>query len=262
MTFSEKLFKLRKEKGLSQEALAEKVNTTRQAISKWENGQGFPETEKLLILGNIFEVSIDYLLKDTVAQERTSEKGYYVSKEMAEGFLAYQGKAYKYVSLGISLLILSSIPYWLFDQNKALSTFLIILIATFGIGIIVSTVFLGGHQYKVLSKEPLLLDHHYLKELSLKYIHTKKKYAVVMVLGVCLLAGGAMPFLFEKKGIVSGDLVPYYPFCLGMIAISSYILLQTLPILYSYMLLVNNEEYINRLSFKLLKKGKKKLEEM
>lgn len=65
MTFGEKLFKLRKEKGFSQENLAEKLNTTRQAISKWENGQGFPETEKLLMIGNIFEVSIDYLLKET-----------------------------------------------------------------------------------------------------------------------------------------------------------------------------------------------------
>ena len=60
MTFGEKLFKLRKERGLSQEALAEQVNTTRQAISKWENNQGFPETEKLMLLSNIFEVSIDY----------------------------------------------------------------------------------------------------------------------------------------------------------------------------------------------------------
>ncbi|MDZ5038386.1 helix-turn-helix domain-containing protein, partial [Clostridium perfringens] len=48
MNFGEKLFKLRKEKGLSQEAVAEQVGTTRQAISKWENGQGFPETEKLM----------------------------------------------------------------------------------------------------------------------------------------------------------------------------------------------------------------------
>ena len=63
MTFGEKLFKLRKERGLSQEALAEQVNTTRQAISKWENNQGFPETEKLMLLSNIFEVSIDSLLK-------------------------------------------------------------------------------------------------------------------------------------------------------------------------------------------------------
>ena len=63
MGFGEKLFKLRKEKGLSQEALAEKLNTTRQAVSKWENGQGFPETEKLIMIGNVFEVSLDYLLK-------------------------------------------------------------------------------------------------------------------------------------------------------------------------------------------------------
>jgi hypothetical protein len=139
-----------------------------------------------LLLGNIFEVSIDYLLKDTVVQESNTEKGYYVSKEMAEGFLAFQGKTHKYVSLGVSLLILSTIPYWLFDPNKELSTFLIILIATIGVGALVSAVLLGGHQYKVLSKEPLLLDHHYVKELSLKYAHTKKKYAVVMIVGSCL----------------------------------------------------------------------------
>ena len=53
MTFGEKLFKLRKDKGFSQEALAEQLNTTRQAISKWENNQGYPETDKLLMLSNI-----------------------------------------------------------------------------------------------------------------------------------------------------------------------------------------------------------------
>ena len=42
MTFGEKLFKLRKERGLSQEALAEQLGTTRQAVSKWENHQGYP----------------------------------------------------------------------------------------------------------------------------------------------------------------------------------------------------------------------------
>lgn len=50
MSFSEKLLQLRKEKSYSQEALAEKLCTTRQAVSKWENGQGFPETEKLLMI--------------------------------------------------------------------------------------------------------------------------------------------------------------------------------------------------------------------
>ena len=61
MMFNEKLYKMRKEKNLSQEALAEKLNTTRQAVSKWETGQGFPETERLLMISNFFNVSMDYL---------------------------------------------------------------------------------------------------------------------------------------------------------------------------------------------------------
>ena len=81
MTFGEKLFKLRKEKGFSQEALAEQIGTTRQAISKWENNQGFPETEKLLQLSNIFEITIDSLLKDEKSSNDVNERGYYVSKE-------------------------------------------------------------------------------------------------------------------------------------------------------------------------------------
>ena len=83
MSLGEKIFKLRKEKGFSQEGLAEQIGTTRQAISKWENNQGFPETEKLLQLSNIFEVSTDFLLKDDKSIRSTDEKGYYVSREMS-----------------------------------------------------------------------------------------------------------------------------------------------------------------------------------
>jgi len=48
MDFGEKLLQLRKSKGMSQESLAEQLNTSHQAISKWENSQGYLETEKLL----------------------------------------------------------------------------------------------------------------------------------------------------------------------------------------------------------------------
>ena len=92
MTFGERLFKLRKEKGLSQEALAEQLNTTRQAISKWENNQGYPETEKLLMLSNIFGVSVDSLLKENTEHTTSTDKGYYVSRECAEGFLSFHKK--------------------------------------------------------------------------------------------------------------------------------------------------------------------------
>ena len=64
MNFSEKLQKLRKEKGMSQENLAEALDVSRQAISKWESGQSYPETEKLLTLSQMFGVTLDSLMKE------------------------------------------------------------------------------------------------------------------------------------------------------------------------------------------------------
>lgn len=64
MTFSEKLVQLRKEKGLSQEDLAEICKVSRQAVSRWELGTSLPDMEKLLVLGSYFSVSMDYLLKE------------------------------------------------------------------------------------------------------------------------------------------------------------------------------------------------------
>ena len=61
---SEKLYQLRKNSGLSQEQLAEQLNVSRQAISKWESGTAVPESEKLITISNYFGVSVDYLLKD------------------------------------------------------------------------------------------------------------------------------------------------------------------------------------------------------
>jgi len=61
---SEKLYKLRKNSGLSQEQLAEQLNVSRQAISKWEQGTAIPESEKLISISNYFDVTVDYLLKE------------------------------------------------------------------------------------------------------------------------------------------------------------------------------------------------------
>lgn len=64
---SEKLYMLRKNSGLSQEQLAEQLNVSRQAISKWEQGTAVPESEKLITISNYFGVTVDYLLKEDTA---------------------------------------------------------------------------------------------------------------------------------------------------------------------------------------------------
>ena len=64
MKLSEKIIALRKANGMTQEELASICNVSRQSISKWEADIALPETEKLLILGETFQVSMDILLKD------------------------------------------------------------------------------------------------------------------------------------------------------------------------------------------------------
>lgn len=66
MNFAEKLLNLRTQYGYSQEALAEKLNVSRQAVSKWELGTTLPETDKVIAISDFFEVSTDYLLKDNI----------------------------------------------------------------------------------------------------------------------------------------------------------------------------------------------------
>lgn len=63
MNFNEKLQYLRKERGLSQENLAEALHISRQAITKWENGQSYPDLENLITLSNLLGVTIDKLVK-------------------------------------------------------------------------------------------------------------------------------------------------------------------------------------------------------
>lgn len=64
MNISEKILRLRKEKGLSQEAFAEKLGVSRQSVSKWESGGTLPDIDKIIAMSELFGVSTDYLLKD------------------------------------------------------------------------------------------------------------------------------------------------------------------------------------------------------
>lgn len=101
MTLGEKIQKERKEAGLSQEDLGEQLGVSRQAVSRWECNNGYPETEKLIRICQIFHVSLDYLLgeENNGAEAEAEEKGLYVSRELAEGFLSYQKIKYKKICL-------------------------------------------------------------------------------------------------------------------------------------------------------------------
>ena len=64
MKLPDKIIKLRKAEGLSQEELAEQLNVSRQAISRWENGSALPDAQNVLQISKLFNVTTDYLLND------------------------------------------------------------------------------------------------------------------------------------------------------------------------------------------------------
>ena len=119
MILAEKIALLRRQNGWSQEELADQLNVSRQAVSKWEGGTSIPDLDKILKLSALFEVSTDYLLKDELEQpdataplpkeERVTEPCRTVSFDEANAYLstvqAVQGK----MAAGVGLCILSPI---------------------------------------------------------------------------------------------------------------------------------------------------------
>ena len=74
MNVSEKIRILRKSKGMSQEELAGKVNISRQAVSRWENGTALPDVDNIVQLSKLFGVTTDYLLMDSYESNEDSPK--------------------------------------------------------------------------------------------------------------------------------------------------------------------------------------------
>lgn len=69
MKFGEKLIQLRRKEGMSQEQLAAEIGITRQSVSKWESGSTLPELTKLIAISELFNVSVDYLVKDSMEED-------------------------------------------------------------------------------------------------------------------------------------------------------------------------------------------------
>lgn len=74
MNFCDKLQKIRKENNITQEQLADKLNVSRQAVSKWESGTAYPDTEKLIQISKMFKVSLDDLINDNIDTTKINEK--------------------------------------------------------------------------------------------------------------------------------------------------------------------------------------------
>ena len=89
MSYGDKLAKLRKDNNYTQEQLAELLDVSRQAISKWESGVAYPETEKLIKLAELYNCSIDFLINDETEEEVKPQENKDSEKPARNGFLNF-----------------------------------------------------------------------------------------------------------------------------------------------------------------------------
>lgn len=120
MKFNDKLRALRKEKEFSQEYLAERMNVSRQTISKWENGTAMPDLKKLTELAELFDTSMDELLGTSAPAPRVDNSGnvnieeieryaYAVAKEQIDAFAKKNKTRHTVLSVSIILLTIAII---------------------------------------------------------------------------------------------------------------------------------------------------------
>ncbi len=114
MNLADKIISLRRKKGWSQEELADYLNVSRQAVSKWESMQSTPDIDKILQLSQLFGVSTDYLLKDKSEEAAVSEIAVQkplrkVTAEEADAFLKEKSAAAKRVACATFLCIISPV---------------------------------------------------------------------------------------------------------------------------------------------------------
>ena len=117
MILADKIIDLRKKNGWSQEELAEHLGVSRQSVSKWESAQSIPDMGRIVQMSELFGVSTDYLLKDSmekveaseVTEEAAEEGVRTVSMEEANAFLQVKEQNSRSISLGVMLCILSPV---------------------------------------------------------------------------------------------------------------------------------------------------------
>ena len=186
MEFHKKLQQLRKQKGLTQEELAESLYVSRTAISKWESGRGYPNIDSLKTISKFFSVTIDELLSGeevlTIAEEDQKQKES-ILRDMVFGlldlsaaivfFVPFFGqKADGYVQ-AVSLLFLTEIAPYL----KAAYFVMVIGMVAFGISTLVLQNYRGAFWVRNKSILSLLIN----TATVLLFIISSQPYAAVFV---------------------------------------------------------------------------------
>ena len=278
---SEKIINLRKSRGWSQEELAERLDVSRQSVSKWESGISNPELDKIVAMSTLFGVSTDYLLKDTSHPENEAAEAFAdaeaegeeiaavieeeplptreVSAAEADEYLTAVKKAGPRIALGVLLCILSPVTLillggfadmgMLMGENVAAACGFLMLFVFVGaaIAIFIPTG-MSLSKYEYLEKNAIVLPESLEKTLREDYEANNKKELLRITAGIlcCVFAGLSVVF----TACLFVDNEPALLICLPVMflfaAVGVYIIVRTCYLRGAYQRLLQLEEYTER----------------
>lgn len=220
MILADKIISQRRKNGWSQEELAEKVGVSRQAVSKWESAQSVPDLNKIITMAELFGVTTDYLLKESIDDVQYSDNDDILpvlTLKEAQEFLALRLDASRQIANAIMLMILSIVPLFLIvaaaedgllpldeDRAGAIGLIIAVLIVALAVGMLITT---GSKSKEFDYMKHVPFDPEYgvkglAKEQRKAY---RSDYSRKNLIGVMLCILAIVP-IFAANLIYSGDL--------------------------------------------------------
>lgn len=216
MILAEKIMKLRKAQGWSQEELAARLGVSRQSVSKWESMASMPDLDKILKMSELFGVSTDYLLKDNAAEEEgcaapLPEEGPAprpISLEEANAYMDLSERCHQFIALAVALFILSPVPLIgiagmaehgriALSEEVAAATGLLCLfvLVAAGVAILLPSA-IRLERYEFLEKEPIALEYGVAGIVETKREAFAPTYHAGLVVGIVLCILSVVPLFF------------------------------------------------------------------
>ena len=263
MILAEKIMKLRKAQGWSQEELAVQLGVSRQSVSKWESMASMPDLDKILKMSELFGVSTDYLLKDNAAEEEGCaapilEEGPAprpISLEEANAYMDLSARCHKFIALAVALFILSPVPLVAIagmaehgrlalseDVAAAIGLLLLFVIVAAGVAILLPSG-IRLERYEFLEKEPIATEYGVAGIVEAKREAFASTYHSGLVVGIVLCILSVVPLFFCMA--LESELACVFAVCLllTLIAVGVYIIIRVACLWETYEKLLEEGDY-------------------
>ena len=219
MILADKIISLRKKEGMTQEDLAGQIGVSRQSVSKWESSLSMPDLDKVVKLSQIFSVSTDFLLDDSLGMEqvivdaKVEDTSRLIDLDLLNQYYSAYDKLAKFISLATILVITSPIAFMALESiNENLAIIIFLALIAFAVGLFINSGFTIS-KFEFIEKEPYNFSYGVegVIEKNLNDYMPRLKRNVIIAIAIFILSP-AVYLLAINQGVTNN--MPVYLFLL------------------------------------------------